>query len=253
MKNTIAFVNYNTTELSNALIGSIRKSQKKHFDIIVFDNSDKTPFVTEYKDVRIIDNTKAQVIDVASLAYQAAKETNTTDEFNFCSVKHALSIQRLIEILHDEGLQGVFICDSDILLKRDLDDFTKFAWLRHRVAAVGRVQKQKGFKPRLLPFLCYLNLDLIFRLGIKYALPREVNPIKHKADTGAYFLKQVFAHNASIGIVPIDEYFEHYHNGSWHEWIRAFEANNPNVEWAKGNIQKPSPSEWLSQYKHLYQ
>ena len=64
MKYNFVTVNFNTPELVDALIKSIYKNSgvpEKDINIIVFDNSDKRPFVSDK--VTVLDNTKGQIID----------------------------------------------------------------------------------------------------------------------------------------------------------------------------------------------
>ena len=57
---TIAICNYNTTELTNACILSIKKNVKSiSYKIVILDNSDKEKFLLTKKDdnIKVIDNT----------------------------------------------------------------------------------------------------------------------------------------------------------------------------------------------------
>ena len=62
MKKTVAIVHYNTPELTEACIHSIRRHGGKDYRIVVFDNSDKRPF-PKMKDVEVFDNTKGQIFN----------------------------------------------------------------------------------------------------------------------------------------------------------------------------------------------
>ena len=55
MKKTIAIINYNTPELSEACILSIRKQGGKDYRVVVFDNSDERPFRVQLPGVEVID------------------------------------------------------------------------------------------------------------------------------------------------------------------------------------------------------
>ena len=86
---TVAICNFNTTELTNDCIQSIFSNFKsKPFNIVVFDNSDKIPFTTQF-DVRIIDNTHGKYIDFskATSIFSSVPSKN-----NYASLKHAMSI-----------------------------------------------------------------------------------------------------------------------------------------------------------------
>ena len=62
MKKQIAIVHYNTPELTESCILSIRKVGCQ-WPVTVLDNSDKRPFKVKMKGVTVIDNTKGQIID----------------------------------------------------------------------------------------------------------------------------------------------------------------------------------------------
>ena len=56
MKKLFVIVNYNTPNFVDKLIMSINKFVN-NAQIIIFDNSDKYPFVNSFNNVNIIDNT----------------------------------------------------------------------------------------------------------------------------------------------------------------------------------------------------
>ena len=58
----ILIVHYNTPYLTSYLVKSIKKYTPSA-RIYIFDNSDKQPFVSEYEDITIFDNTKGDYID----------------------------------------------------------------------------------------------------------------------------------------------------------------------------------------------
>ena len=62
MRKTVAIVHFNTPELTEAAILSIRKHGGKDYRIVVFDNSDKRPF-PKRENVEIIDNTQGKIIN----------------------------------------------------------------------------------------------------------------------------------------------------------------------------------------------
>ena len=59
----IAIVHFNTPELTEAGILSLRKHGGAAWPVTIFDNSDRKPFKKKMKGVKVIDNTKGQVID----------------------------------------------------------------------------------------------------------------------------------------------------------------------------------------------
>ena len=63
MKKQVAIVHYNTPEITEAAIWSLRKHGGEDYDVFVFDNSDECPFTAKMKGVTVFDNTKGQIID----------------------------------------------------------------------------------------------------------------------------------------------------------------------------------------------
>ncbi len=87
MKKTVAIINYNTPELTEAAILSLRKQCKEDYAVVVFDNSDKRPFTKKMKGVRRIDNTKGQYVDFdAELAKYPDKQIEYNRIANWASV-----------------------------------------------------------------------------------------------------------------------------------------------------------------------
>ena len=105
-------VHYNTPELTTCLIASIRKWDDKP-EIFIFENSDKKPLEDVWGDLTIFDNTKGQLIDFEKLIEEAHKYLSpsswnghiaTKPTNNFGSMKHASSVQWLIEKLKDNRI-----------------------------------------------------------------------------------------------------------------------------------------------------
>ena len=70
-RKTICIVHYNTPELTNAAILSIRKQGGEDYQIVIFDNSDKRPFVgcAEIGDYIRYDTTKRPIADRPSISF----------------------------------------------------------------------------------------------------------------------------------------------------------------------------------------
>ena len=62
-KKQVAIIHFNTPELTEAAILSLRKQTGMRYDVTVFDNSDRRPFTPKMEGVTVVDNTKGQVID----------------------------------------------------------------------------------------------------------------------------------------------------------------------------------------------
>lgn len=217
----IAIVHFNTPELTAACIQSLRKHDGEDFRVTVFDNSDERPFKKRMKGVRVIDNTKGQIIDFeAELAKFPDKQEHVRKSSNYASTKHQLSVQKLFELLPE----GFILLDSDILLKKPVG----FLW-DEKYAAVGAVQRrQPSYKVeinRLLPMLCYLNVPKLVENGARYfdpkrtfgLLPDELDR-NNWYDTGAVILEDI--RNTKPQLVALvysnlTPCYEHYRHGSW--------------------------------------
>ena len=221
MKKEVAIVHFNTPELTEALVKSIRKHGGEEYHINIFDNSDERPFKKRMKGVKIFDNTKGQYIDFESeLAKFPNKQEHVRKSSNFASTKHQLSVQKLFELIP----QGFVLIDSDILIKQNID----FMW-NEQYAAVGSVQRhQPNYKVeinRLLPMLCYLNVPLLTANGAKYfdekrtfgLLPKELDK-NNWYDTGAVILEDIRRTKPQMVALIYNNLtgcYAHYVHGSW--------------------------------------
>ena len=154
-KKQVAIIHFNTPELTEAAIMSLRKQTGTMYGVTVFDNSDKRPFTAKMDGVKVVDNTQGQIINFdEELAKYPDKCWELAWRSNYGSAKHIMSVQKLWELIPD----GFILMESDILLTRNIN----FLW-DERYAACGKVQWFRGRtreKDRLLPFLCYINVPL---------------------------------------------------------------------------------------------
>jgi hypothetical protein len=216
----IAIVHYNTPELTEAAILSVRKHCQTDYRFTVFDNSDKRPFTKKMAGVKVIDNTKGQIIDFeAELAKYPDKEWEMAKRSNHGSFKHIITVQKLWELLPG----GFILLESDVLITRNFD----FLW-NEDFAACGKVQRFHGRrkeKDRLLPWLCYLNVPLLTANGARYfdpmrcwnLQPGEDNP-GNWWDTGACVLDDIRKTKPQLVCrcyAELDQYYIHYNGGSW--------------------------------------
>lgn len=218
---TVAIVHYNTPELTEATILSLRKHGGEDYKVVIFDNSNERPWKKRMKNVKRIDNTKGQLIDFDK---ELAKYKNKVPEcgvYGKCiygSDKHMMSIQKLFELIPD----GFLLMDSDILLKANIDFM-----FQENQCVVGHIQEwQKSKNPymidRLVPMLCYINVPMCKACGINYWDPNRSWQLHGKTkaswyDTGASFLEDIRshrkgAHGKRIDIRPL---MEHLKSGSW--------------------------------------
>lgn len=235
----VAIVHFNTPELTEACINSIRKHGGKEYHVTVFDNSDKRPFTAKMKGVTVIDNTKGHVIDFNKelSKYPKARHGEVN---NYGSDKHMMSVQKLWDIIDAPFL----LLDSDVLVKQSVD----FMFQDSQVA-VGHVQNpQPGNNfhlGRLVPMLCYINVPLCRKCGLTYFDPKrswmihssDLQDKRNWYDTGASFYEDIHnhkngAHGKRVDIRPL---MEHYKRGSW--WGNC-----------KGDHLK-----WLERHKKLWE
>ena len=234
----VAMIHFNTPELTEAAILSLRKQTGMRYDVTVFDNSDRRPFTAKMDGVTVIDNTKGQVIDFEKeLAKYPDKCWELAWRSNYGSAKHIMSVQKLWELLPG----GFILMESDILLTKNIN----FLW-DENFAACGKAQWFRGRtkeKDRLLPFLCYLNVPKLTANGARYFDPARcwalspggmVNPANWY-DTGASLLEDIIKTKPALVARlyrDLDHYYVHYTGGSWRQndvanqkaWL---EANKP--------------------------
>ena len=221
-KKQVGIIHFNTPELTEAAVLSLRKHCGA-WPVTILDNSDRRPFTKKMDGVTVFDNTKGQIIDFEKeLAKFPDKCWELAHKSNYGSAKHIMSVQKLWELLPD----GFILMESDILLKRDIS----FLW-DEEYAACGKAQWFRGRtkeKDRLLPFLCYLNVPLLQANGAKYYDPTRCwalspggmgNPANWY-DTGASLLEDII--NTKPELVArlyrdLDHYYVHYTGGSWRQ------------------------------------
>lgn len=221
-------VNYNTSKLINLLIRSIHKNIKSFkYDIWIFDNSDSEKLILDedWNDVHIIDNSKGQIINYDVELHKYTDKSYFDKSAGFISLKHSLAIQYGFEsnLISD----NMILCDSDILLYRDIDfiDETKIA--------AGLVLQTGSLHPRLCPFLCYINKKLCRDYNIQYFDPTRIvwgldsnKSIIKDYDTGGSFYQDIEHYNKSL----INIYNYCIHLGSRSRTDKSIRRNNFNVD-----------------------
>lgn len=237
-KRKVCIVHYNTPELLRACLLSFMK-QGTEWHFVIFDNSNQRPVTMEMLNeweltqtdstFGIIDNTQGQIIDFdAELAKWPSKRTDAERRTaNFGSAKHMMSVDWLIW----NTKEPFVLCDSDILLKRPVDDL-----FDDSVTAIGFIDQgwnnPHGIK-RLWPMLCWINAPECRRLGIHYYDGSRcwgINSDHNHGtwyDTGAAFLEDIRANKEATlrTFTDATERFEHLWSGSWNkdkekEWQR---------------------------------
>ena len=154
----ILTVHYNTPELMDAMIRSVRKFTD--CTIHVFDNSDIAPFRNTYENVDVIDNTQGQIIDFDRWLEQYPERRPRLS--NYGSPKHCKTVNTCFDLFPN----GFILMDSDVLVKKDITGLwdERYAWVGEPF-----LDTPKGVPVmRLLPFLCYINVPMCKEKGIKY-------------------------------------------------------------------------------------
>lgn len=221
MKKNVCIVHYNTPVLTEAVIKSIRK-HTPDVHITIFDNSDRYPF-RKTDDVDVIDNTSGQIIDfVAFLDSYHGKMDSTCNDWG--SVKHCVSVDYLFSRFPD----GFVLMDSDALLKKDISSL-----FDESVAYIGEEFVNPKDKimlvPRLLPFLCWINVKMCKKYGISYFDDRRSWKLRYGGpeswyDTGASFLEDCKKANLPFRNISLKDYIEHFIGASykgkpWRMWL----------------------------------
>ena len=245
----IAIVHYNTPELTEACILSIRKVGCD-WPVTVLDNSTERPFAKKMKGVNVLNNRKQQLINFdQELANYPDKCWDLAFKSNYGSVKHMMSVQYLWGVLTD----GFILVESDVLITQPFD----FLW-DEQYAACGKVQWFRGRRQehdRLLPWLCYMNVPLLVKHGAKYydplrswALqPGGMENTQNWYDTGACLLEDIIKTKPALvaRLYPdLDKYYIHYFGGSWRgndikrqaDWLKRNEKYFSKVDNSKAKI-----------------
>ena len=273
-KKTIAIINYNTPELTEACILSIRKHGGRDYRVVVFDNSDERPFRVQMPGVEVIDNTQGQLIDFDNLL-KAFPQRNASigcaNGCDFASVRHMRTVQELWRLLPD----GFVLVESDVLIKKPIDEF-----FREEYSFVAYVQRQQPHNPfgigRILPMLCWLNVPKFVAEGVQYFDPNRTYGLKADRnertnwyDTGASLLEDVLSHRPKLKGLHIDirEFVEHFGSGSWRnnnlkaqaEWLKQHRKlwepegckNGKVAVCAIGRLENRYAVEWVEHYNSL--
>ena len=237
----VAIIHFNTPELTEAAILSLRKHGGADYHVTLFDNSTERPFKKKMKGVKVIDNTNGQVIDFDKFLAEYPDRNEAIGCAYTCvfgSAKHMRTVQELWKILP----KGFLLMESDILLKADID----FMFMEDQ-AVCGHVQWEQPGNPfrigRLMPLLCWMNVPMLVKHGAKYFDPKRTYGLlkdyrdrNNWYDTGASLLEDVRTkkpelHGKGIDIRPL---MEHYQSGSWK------------------NSKVDSHLAWLEQHKDLW-
>lgn len=228
----VCIVHYNTPELTDALVQSVRHfTPNSH--IYIFDNSDKYPFKATYDNVTVFDNTKGQIINFDQWLSKFPNRNRSNESTKkFGSAKHAYSVQKCIDLIND----GFILLDSDVLVKKDIKElYNPYFASVGEVSTYGRIPVK-----RFLPYINYIRKDSF----VSYFNERYMRglccdtSIKNYDyyDTGANFYREIVDVKLPYREIKCDDYVIHYKAGSWNG---AHESNL-------------SPSMWLNKNRGLW-
>lgn len=215
MKKEVLIIHYNTPELTEATVRSIRKQCGSDWHVTIFDNSDRMPFWKPMENVSVIDNTKGQIIDFGEWL-KLFPARGESEDSNWGSAKHCKSVDICFDLLPD----GFVLMDSDVVLHRDFGNMVSddFAWS-------GMVHCNTRFAgyfiERICPFLCWINVPMLREHGVRYFNPEKMWLIVEKTpdkfyDTGAWLLEEARRLNLpALQLRTLDGYIDHFRGGSW--------------------------------------
>lgn len=244
----VAIVHFNTPELTEAAILSLKKHGGEYYKFFIFDNSDARPFDKKMENVTVFDNTHGQILD---LDKELEKYPEKDESFGcskgcwFGSDKHMMSVQKLWDLVPD----GFLLMDSDVLVKQNVD----FMFMADECAA-GTIYPSCGpfHIKRLLPMLLWINVPLcraggavFFDPNRAWALHKGIMDKRNCWDTGAALLDDIKSlkpqcHGKIVDIRPL---VEHYGAGSWknndikqqQDWLEK----NRNLWYTPPGVRRP--------------
>ena len=231
MNKNVLIVNYNTNKLTQSCIKSVNK-HTPGCKIYVFDNSDKEPFVNIFDNVKVIDNTKGQIINFDEWLKKYPNKNSSGGRLNkWGSAKHCYTIQKFMDMVNEPFV----LLDSDVLIKKDFSDLfdEKYVYVSEI-----RIQGNSTIK-RVIPFICFINTKLCKENNIHYfnenrmhgLCKRDVYKNGDHYDTGSNFYLE--AEKLEHREIKCDDYIVHFGSASW-------------------KSKSISAEKWLMLYKNLY-
>lgn len=225
---TIAICNFNTTELTNNCIKSIQLHCKDFlYKFVVLDNSNKTSFslATDFNSstkIEIINNTTGKYVNFDRILQQCPFKLMKNNANNYGSLKHAASIQFLLNICTTKIL---ILFDSDTILLKAIDfidtQYASIADLEEN-GKIGRNGKLYSSFTRFMPFIQFFNVAMLNKEKIKYfdysRMHGVLAPNKgNYYDTGASFYADLVKNKLHFKRINHKEYIKHLDHGSWLE------------------------------------
>lgn len=208
----IVIVHFNTPELTEACIRSIRKKMGENQQIVVIENSTLRPLTYIPQGVEVVDNMKGQFCNFEEILSKYPDKTQKPHEWG--SSKHCMTIDACMDLLPD----GFCLLDADTLVKRELNELEDFS-----MAAVSDMEIEPPKRcnvPRLMPYCQWLNVPMLKEHDIRYFNGdwmwrlRPVLPNKWY-DTGAWLLRAINEKELPWKRIDHHDYVEHLWHGSF--------------------------------------
>lgn len=221
----VVIVHFNTPELTTATVRSIWK-HTPGCRITIFDNSNKRPF-PPIDGVFVIDNTKNQLIDFDKMLEEFPDKVEETIN-GWASARHC----KTIDYLWDMFPSGFVLMDSDVLVKKDFSDLVDLD-----AAYSGEVYQDllipPRWVPRVLPFICWINVPLCRKAGIRYFDGKrnwKLYPGDYTTwyDTGGSFYEDCANKRLPCNKIVTSDYVEHLGAASYYggknkdKWLEKF-------------------------------
>ena len=223
---TIAICNFNTTELTNNCIQSIQLNCKNFlYKFVILDNSNKTSFslASDFNydtKIEIINNTTGKYVNFNQVLQKCPFKLMKNNANNYGSLKHAASIQFLLNICTTKIL---LLFDSDTILHKDIDfidmQYASIADLEEN-GKNGRNGKLYTSFTRFMPFIQFFNIDMIQKKKIRYFDYARMHGVLapnrgNYYDTGASFYADLVKNNLQFKRINYKDYIKHLDHGSW--------------------------------------
>lgn len=235
---TFVIIHFNTPELTTCLCSSFRKFHMTD-TLVIFDNSDKRPFInSSLFDTIYIDNTQQQIINFEKEFSKYSIDSHVWQINKLGSAKHTFTIDWIIQNINDTA---ICILDSDILIKKKID------FCDESMITAGELNLQEqndrrylqyGRPPRILPYIQFLNVSKLKKLNIRFFDHNKIMGFNINArpyDTGCSFFETLLKKKQHTYIntnITLRDYMVHYKGGSWSKTDYKF---------------------WLLHYKSLWQ
>lgn len=228
---TIATCNFNTTELTNNLLNSIKKKFNKYkYELIILDNSNKIPFILKSNikyhknciNIKILNNYNSKYINFDNILNTCPYKLMPNNGNNYGSLKHAFSIQFLLNICTTKYL---LLFDSDTELLKDIDfisnNYITVSDIEYNNKIDSRMNnKIYTSKTRFMPFIQLFNIDKINKAHLKYFDYSRMHGVLapnrgNYYDTGASFYEDIIKNKLNFLQISYSNYINHLDHGSW--------------------------------------